>query len=95
MRRSRGAATTACASRAARLRRLPRCLCPPACSRTPRRCRRDALFLGDCDDGVRQLCALLGWEADLEALVVAGRAGFHPQYAAPAEAPAAGGATYQ
>jgi len=30
---------------------------------------RDALFLGDCDDGVRQLAELLGWESDLERLI--------------------------
>ena len=38
--------------------------------------RRDALFLGDCDAGVRQLCQLLGREEDLEALMAAGRAQF-------------------
>lgn len=30
---------------------------------------RDALFLGDCDDGVRQLAELLGWESELEELI--------------------------
>ena len=30
---------------------------------------RDALHLGDCDDAVQELCRLLGWEADLAALV--------------------------
>ncbi|KAK9819677.1 hypothetical protein WJX72_000986 [[Myrmecia] bisecta] len=30
---------------------------------------RDALFLGDCDAGVRRLCRLLGWEAELDALI--------------------------
>ena len=57
------------------------------------RCR-DALFLGDCDDGVRQLCQLLGWEADLDALVAAGRAQFeaaHPAAAGEAAEAAAGG----
>lgn len=34
---------------------------------------RDALFLGDCDDGVRRLCALLGWEAELDALIATGQ----------------------
>lgn len=34
---------------------------------------RDALYLGDCDDGVRQLCELLGWQQELDALVAAGR----------------------
>ena len=34
--------------------------------------RRDALYLGDCDDGVRQLAELLGWEADLETLINTG-----------------------
>ncbi|PRW45382.1 transcriptional Sir2 family isoform B [Chlorella sorokiniana] len=33
---------------------------------------RDAFFQGDCDDGVRQLCRLLGWESELEALIAAG-----------------------
>eukprot|EP00873_Tetraselmis_striata_P007124 jgi/Tetstr1/427388/TSEL_017552.t1 len=30
---------------------------------------RDALFLGDCDNGVAELASLLGWEDDLKALV--------------------------
>jgi hypothetical protein len=30
---------------------------------------RDVLFLGDADDGVSQLCELLGWTAELEKLV--------------------------
>jgi len=29
----------------------------------------DALFLGDCDEGVRQLCEKLGWEEDLERIM--------------------------
>lgn len=33
--------------------------------------QRDALYEGDCDDGVRQLCALLGWEEELETLAQA------------------------
>lgn len=52
--------------------------------------RRDALFLGDCDDGVRQLCQLLGWEAELDALLAAGRAQFED--ARPGEAAGGGGA---
>ena len=32
---------------------------------------RDALFLGDCDDGVRQLTRKLGWEAELDKLISA------------------------
>mmetsp|Transcript_8258 Transcript_8258/g.24775 ORF Transcript_8258/g.24775 Transcript_8258/m.24775 type:complete len:236 (+) Transcript_8258:433-1140(+) len=35
---------------------------------------RDALFLGDCDDGCAALSRSLGWEEDLNALAVAGRA---------------------
>ena len=35
---------------------------------------RDALFLGDCDDGCVALSRSLGWEEDLNALAVAGRA---------------------
>ena len=35
---------------------------------------RDALHLGDCDEGVRRLCQLLGWEEELEELVSAGGA---------------------
>lgn len=31
----------------------------------------DVLHLGSCDDGVRQLCRLLGWEADLDARIAA------------------------
>jgi NAD-dependent deacetylase sirtuin 2 len=30
---------------------------------------RDALYLGRCDDGVAELCSMLGWEDDLSALV--------------------------
>mmetsp|Transcript_29076 Transcript_29076/g.64217 ORF Transcript_29076/g.64217 Transcript_29076/m.64217 type:complete len:389 (-) Transcript_29076:773-1939(-) len=35
----------------------------------PRTNYRDAKHLGDCDDGVWELCRLLGWEADLKALL--------------------------
>jgi NAD+-dependent protein deacetylase sirtuin 2 len=31
---------------------------------------RDALHLGDCDDGVSRLAELLGWAAELEALQI-------------------------
>ncbi len=31
--------------------------------------RRDALHLGDCDDAVRELCRMLGWQDDLAALI--------------------------
>mmetsp|Transcript_2976 Transcript_2976/g.8382 ORF Transcript_2976/g.8382 Transcript_2976/m.8382 type:complete len:279 (-) Transcript_2976:46-882(-) len=30
---------------------------------------RDAIFLGDCDDGAKKLASLLGWEAELQALI--------------------------
>ena len=30
---------------------------------------RDALFEGDCDDGIWELCRLLGWEEELQALI--------------------------
>ena len=30
---------------------------------------RDALHLGDCDDAVRELCRMLGWQDDLAALI--------------------------
>ncbi|KAI8595968.1 DHS-like NAD/FAD-binding domain-containing protein, partial [Dissophora ornata] len=30
--------------------------------------QRDALFLGNCDDGVRELAALCGWEDELQAM---------------------------
>jgi len=33
---------------------------------------RDALCLGNCDDGVRELSQLLGWEHDLDALIQGG-----------------------
>lgn len=32
---------------------------------------RDALFLGDCDEGVRVLCQHLGWHEELDALMTA------------------------
>ena len=35
--------------------------------------RRDALFLGDCDDGARQLAALMGWQTELADLVAGGK----------------------
>lgn len=35
---------------------------------------RDALHLGSCDDGVRQLCARLGWEGALDARLAAAAA---------------------
>ncbi len=35
---------------------------------------RDALFEGDCDAGVQRLCELLGWDAELQALIDAGAA---------------------
>ena len=34
---------------------------------------RDALFLGDCDDGSRELASLLGWQVELSELIMAGR----------------------
>ncbi len=30
---------------------------------------RDALFLGQCDDGVAELCSMLGWKDELDALI--------------------------
>ena len=30
---------------------------------------RDALYLGDCDAGVWELCRLLDWEDDLQAVI--------------------------
>lgn len=30
---------------------------------------RDALYLGDCDEGVQELCRLLGWQEELQQLV--------------------------
>ncbi|KAG0249316.1 NAD-dependent protein deacetylase sirtuin-2 [Mortierella polycephala] len=34
--------------------------------------QRDALFLGNCDEGVRRLAALCGWEEELQAMYEAG-----------------------
>ncbi|KAG0283635.1 hypothetical protein BGZ98_006239, partial [Dissophora globulifera] len=34
--------------------------------------KRDALFLGSCDDGVRKLAKLCGWEGELQAMFEAG-----------------------
>ncbi|KAF9186712.1 NAD-dependent protein deacetylase sirtuin-2 [Haplosporangium sp. Z 767] len=34
--------------------------------------QRDALFLGNCDEGVRKLAALCGWEEELQAMYEAG-----------------------
>ncbi|KAF9908743.1 NAD-dependent protein deacetylase sirtuin-2 [Linnemannia zychae] len=34
--------------------------------------QRDALFLGNCDDGVRKLAQLCGWEGELQAMFEAG-----------------------
>ena len=30
---------------------------------------RDVLYLGNCDDGVAELCAMLGWTEDLQKLI--------------------------
>lgn len=30
---------------------------------------RDALYIGDCDEGVKALASLLGWEKELQALI--------------------------
>lgn len=30
---------------------------------------RDVLYLGNCDDGVAELCTLLGWSKDLQKLI--------------------------
>ena len=30
---------------------------------------RDVLYLGDCDAGAKELCRLLGWEAELDSLI--------------------------
>ena len=35
---------------------------------------RDALFLGDCDAGFKELASLLGWSDELEELIEAGKA---------------------
>lgn len=35
--------------------------------------QRDCLFLGDCDEGVRQLASLLGWREELEAMITGAR----------------------
>lgn len=34
---------------------------------------RDVKLLGDCQDGVKKLCDMLGWTTDLEALIEAGK----------------------
>lgn len=39
---------------------------------------RDVLYLGDTDDGVRQLAELLGWQAELDTLIAAGGIGGPP-----------------
>ncbi|RUS24720.1 SIR2 family histone deacetylase [Jimgerdemannia flammicorona] len=35
---------------------------------------RDAVWLGDCDEGVEELCELLGWRKELDVLYAAGHA---------------------
>ncbi len=30
---------------------------------------RDVLYLGNCDDGTKELCKLLGWTEDLQKLI--------------------------
>lgn len=39
---------------------------------------RDALYWGDCDDGVRELCEVLGWREELDQLVKQGHAQVGP-----------------
>jgi NAD-dependent histone deacetylase SIR2/NAD-dependent deacetylase sirtuin 2 len=40
----------------------------------------DMLWKGDADDGVRRLCAELGWEADLAEMITRGRAGLESKW---------------
>ncbi len=48
---------------------------------------RDAMYLGDCDEGVWELCRLLGWEKELQVLVDgAAKAPIIPIQAAPLSA---------
>lgn len=49
---------------------------------------RDVLYLGNCDDGVAELCALLGWTEDLQKLI---KMSHNPQHEAhnPMKSPAA------
>ena len=47
------------------------------CPIVPLSCR-DALFLGDCDAGVRQLCRLLGWEGELDGLLAESQRDWQP-----------------
>jgi hypothetical protein len=37
---------------------------------------RDVKWIGDCDEGSRQLAVLLGWEDELDELVAAGERAF-------------------
>ena len=46
-------------------------------------CYRDILVQGDCDEGTRQLCGLLGWRDELEALVSESKAASDPAHAKP------------
>jgi hypothetical protein len=43
------------------------------------KCYRDALFLGDCDEGVQQLVKLLGWEEEFQRLLREVRGNFEAQ----------------
>lgn len=36
-------------------------------------CFRDVVYLGDCDEGVKKLCDLIGWRSELEELYSKGR----------------------
>lgn len=36
-------------------------------------CFRDVVYLGDCDEGVKKLCDLIGWRNELEELYSKGR----------------------
>ncbi len=42
-------------------------------------CTGDALYLGDSDDAVRELCSLLGWQEELQEMVQEGHARFASQ----------------
>lgn len=37
-------------------------------------CFRDVVLLGDCDEGVKKVCDLIGWRDELEDLYVKGQA---------------------
>ncbi len=50
---------------------------------------RDVLYLGNCDDGTKELCKLLGWTEDLQKLIKESKAAEHEAHNSITKSPSA------